>query len=185
VARCDTNDDSLSGAKEVQGFLLRDPANQRRTFMSWIPCSGRDSLEGLAWLPRLLEKARHAEALQSGRLIDGYCYGDNDFIDKQLIAFLRTDDSTISALVREHPANADVAKILVDRSGHSRAECEVFDKAFRRRNLDFVLLEADEGRLRPGVKASLLKFIYNNMVMPIVYPLFRRDERNRNGHSNG
>jgi hypothetical protein len=153
--------------------------------MGWIPCSGRDSVEGLVWLPRLLEKARHAEASQSGRLIDGYCYGDNDFIDKQLLAFLRTDDVTISGLVREHPADADVAKMLVERSGRSHAECEAFSTTLRRKLFDFVLIEADEGRLRPGLKASILKFIYNNMVMPIVYPLFRRDERNRNGHSNG
>ena len=73
--------------------------------MTWIPCSGRDSVAGLVWLPRLLEKARHCEASANSRLVDGYCYGDNDFIDKQLIAFLRTDDATISALVREQPVD--------------------------------------------------------------------------------
>ena len=120
--------------------------------MAWIPCSGRDSIEGLSWLPRLLQKARRAESAQSGRLVDGYCYGDNDFIDKQLIAFLRTDDVTISALVREHPADADVARVLVEQSGRTPAECAAFDKTFRRKNFNFILLEADEGRLR-GVKA--------------------------------
>ena len=127
----------------------------------------------------MLEKARHCEASPNGRLVDGYCYGDNDFIDKQLITFLRTDDATISALVREHPADADVARILVERSGHGPAEIETFNTAFRRRNFDFVLLEADEGRLRPGLKRTVLKFLYNNAVMPIFYPLFRRDERKR------
>jgi hypothetical protein len=147
--------------------------------MSWIPCSGRDSVAGLVWLPRLLEKARHCAASPNGRLVDGYCYGNNDFIDKQLITFLRTDDTTISALVREHPVDADVARILVEQSGHSPAEIEAFNTAFRRKNFDFVLLEADEGRLQPGLKASILKFLYNGAVMPIFYPLFRRDERNR------
>ncbi len=147
--------------------------------MSWMPCSGRDSVAGLVWLPRLLEKARHCEASPNGRLVDGYCYGDNDFIDKQLIAFLRTDDATISALVRELPSDADVAQTLVERSGHTPAEVEAFNAAFRRKNFNFVLLEADEGRLRPGLKASVLKFLYNSAVMPIFYPLFRRDERNR------
>jgi uncharacterized protein DUF5069 len=147
--------------------------------MSWIPCSGRDSVAGLSWLPRLLEKARHCEASPNGRLVDGYCYGDNDFIDKQLIAFLRTDDASISALVREHSDDADVARILVERSGHSSAEIEAFNSAFRRKNFDFVLLEADEGRLGTGLKATILKFLYNGALMPIFYPLFRRDERNR------
>jgi hypothetical protein len=148
--------------------------------MNWIPCSGRDSVAGLVWLPRLLEKARHCEASPNGRLVDGYCYGNNDFIDKQLITFLRTDDAAISTLVREQPSDADVARMLVERSGHSPAEIEAFNTAFRRKNFDFVLLEADEGRLRPGLKASILKFLYNRAVMPIFYPLFRRDERKRN-----
>ena len=146
--------------------------------MAWIPCSGRDSIEGLSWLPRLLQKARRAEAAQSGRLVDGYCYGDNDFIDKQLIAFLRTDDVAISALVRDHPADADVAKILVERSGRTPAECAAFDATFRKKNFNFILLEADEGRLR-GVKGALVKFVYNAVIMRIFYPLFERDERRR------
>ncbi|HXM19086.1 MAG TPA: DUF5069 domain-containing protein [Candidatus Tumulicola sp.] len=148
--------------------------------MGWIPCSGLNSVAGLVWLPRLLEKARRCETTQNGHLVDGYCYGDNDFIDKQLIAFLRTNDATISTLVKEHPADIDVARMLVDRSGRSPAECEAFNKTFRRRNFDFVLLEADEGRLRPGLKAAILKFTYNNVMMPAIYWMFRRDERNRN-----
>ena len=152
--------------------------------MAWIPCSGHDSVSGLVWLPRLLEKARHCAA-SDGRLADGYCYGDNDFIDKQLITFLRTDDVTISALVREHPADADVARILVERSLRSPAECSASNATFRRKNFDFVFVDADEGRLRPGFKSTILKVLYNNLVMPIFYRLFQRDERNRraSGHA--
>jgi hypothetical protein len=68
----------------------------------------------------LLQKARHCETSPQGRLADGYCYGDNDFIDKQLIEFLRTNDAAISALVRQHPADSDVARILVERAGAVR-----------------------------------------------------------------
>ena len=151
--------------------------------MGWTPRSGRDSIAGLPWLPRLLDKARHCEASSNGRLVDGYCYGDNDFIDKQLIEFLRTDDTTISRLVKEHPADADVAAVLVERSGRSATECEAFGKTFRRKNLNFVFLEADEGRLGGGFKATALKFFYNNVVMRIFYPLFERDERKRSAAS--
>ncbi|MDP9106630.1 MAG: DUF5069 domain-containing protein [Candidatus Eremiobacteraeota bacterium] len=143
-----------------------------------MPRSGRDSIAGLAWLPRLLDKARRCET-SDGRLVDGYCYGDNDFIDKQLITFLRTNDTTVSHLVREHPADADVATILVERSGRSAAEIAAFDKTFRRKNLDFVFVEADEGRLAPGFKATAIRFFYNNVVMRIFYPQFERDERKR------
>jgi hypothetical protein len=152
--------------------------------MAWIPCSGHESASGLVWLPRLLEKARHCAA-SDGRLADGYCYGDNDFIDKQLIAFLRTDDVTVSALVKQHPADEEVARILVERSGRSTAECSAFSTAFRRRNFDFVFVDADEGRLRPGFKSTTLKLLYNSLMMPIFYRLFQRDERNRSarGHA--
>jgi len=150
--------------------------------MSWIPCSGLNTMAGLVWLPRLLEKARRTESSPNGRLVDGYCYGDNDFIDKQLIAFLRTDDATISALVKELPADTDVARILVEQSGRSAAECAAFSQAFRRKFFNFVFLEADEGRLAPGLKASTVKFMYNNVLMPAIYWMFRRDEDKRNSH---
>ena len=147
--------------------------------MGWVPCSGLDSVEGLVWLPRLLEKARRCETSPDGRLVEGYCYGENDFIDKDLIAFLRTDDATISALVREHPADADVAKILVERSARTPAECAAFSASLRRKFFDFIMLEADEGRLPPGPKAAIVKFAYNALLMPAVYWMFRRDERKR------
>lgn len=147
--------------------------------MAWTPCSGRSSIAGLSWLPRMLEKARRCESSTTGRLVDGYCYGDNDFIDKQLRTFLRTTDSAVSALVREHPDDADVAQILVQRSGRSPAEIAAFDKAFRRKNLNFVFVEADEGRLGSGLGTLILRGLYNGAVMPLFYALFRRDERNR------
>jgi hypothetical protein len=149
--------------------------------VGWVPCSGRASAAGLVWLPRLLEKARRSEASQNRRLVDGYCYGDNDFIDKQLMTFLRTDDATVSTLVREHSDDNDVATILVARSGRTPAECAAFAKKFSRKFFDFVLLEADEGRLRSGPKATILKFLYNTVMMPVVYRMFLRDERNRKG----
>ena len=147
--------------------------------MNWTPCSGLDSEAGLVWLPRLLQKARRCLTSPDGRLVDGYCYGDNDFIDKQLIAFLRTDDETISALVREHASDAEVARILVEQSGRSASECEAYSKALKRKFLNFFFLEADEGRLPRGFRSSLIGFLYNRVMMPAVYVMFRRDERNR------
>lgn len=111
--------------------------------------------------------------------MDGYCYGDNDFIDKQLLTFLRTTDTAVSALVREYPDDADVARTLVERSGRTPAECAAFDKAFRRKNFNFAFVEADEGRLGSGVSATIVKAFYNGAMMPIFYSLFRRDERKR------
>lgn len=145
---------------------------------TWVPRSGLDSACGLVWLPRLLEKARRCELSAGARLIDGYCYGDNDFIDRMVIRFLRTDDTRISALVREYDSDEDVARILVEQSGRNPEECAAFSKKLRRNTANFILLEADEGRLS-GPKASIVKFLYNRAMMPIVYRLFSRDESKR------
>ena len=87
--------------------------------MSWTPCSGLDAEAGVVWLPRMLQKARRCLTSPDGRAVDGYLFGDNDFIDKEVIAFLRTDDEAITALVRENPSDADVARLIVERSCRS------------------------------------------------------------------
>ena len=147
--------------------------------MSWIPCSGLESAAGVVWLPRMLQKARRCLTSPDGRQVDGYLFGDNDFIDKPVIAFLRTDDETISKLVRENPSDADVARILVERSGRSASECAAYSASLKRKFMNFFFLEADEGRLGPGFKSSVIRFLYNKALMPAVYFMFRRDERKR------
>jgi uncharacterized protein DUF5069 len=161
----------------IDACVAKPPFEEVR--MGWMPRSGLDSAEGLVWLPRLLDKARRCAASPAGRLVDGYCYGDSDIIDKELIAFLRTDDVAISAVVREHADDGEAARVIVERSGRSRTECEAFSKRFRRKFMDFVLIEADEDRLPRGPKATIVKFLYNAVMMPVVYRLFRRDERKR------
>ena len=131
------------------------------------------------WLPRLLEKARRAEMSGPGRLIDGYCYGDNDFIDARVLKFLRTNDRTVSALVREHPDDAAVARRIVASSGRTRDECRNFSRRLRRTFLNFAMLEADEGRMTPGLKRTIIRFAYNGVLMPAVYAMFRRAEERR------
>ena len=71
-------------------------------------------------------------------------------------------------------------KFLSPGAGVVLLSVRTFNKTFRRRNFNFVLLEADEGRLQPGVKATVLKFVYNYVMMPAIYRMFQRDERNRN-----
>jgi hypothetical protein len=149
--------------------------------MTWIPCSGLDELEAMPWLHRLVQKARRYEA---GRavgtdLMDGYMFGDNDFIDKQVLAFLRTDDTAVLARVREHDDDAVVASSLVAESGRSESERRTFGVRLRRRLLNFVFLDADEGRLPPGVRTRLWRFAYNRLLMPVVSRQFAAAERKR------
>jgi len=127
----------------------------------------------------MVQKARRCLTSLNGRAVDGYLFGDNDFIDKQVIAFLRTDDDTISALVRENPSDADVARIIVERSGRSAGECAAYSASLKRKFLNFFFIEADEGRLGPGLKSSVIRFLCNNALMPVVYLMFAHDERKR------
>lgn len=149
--------------------------------MNWVPRSGLDTGRDLVWLPRLLQKARrHEEGRVNGRdLMDGYLYGDNDFIDVRVLRFLRTDDAAVSALVRADPDDDSVAAALIERSGRTREECIAFSRRLRRGLFDFIMLEADEGRIPPGLKRNVVRFVYNRIVMPPVYAMFRRAERKR------
>jgi hypothetical protein len=147
----------------------------------WIPRTAYDELEGLPWLLRLLDKARRFEAGRAAGtdLMNGYLYGDNDFIDAQLLAFLRVSDETVSELMRGNADDAEVARILVERSGRTKSEVSAFAKKFRRQNLGFVFTETDEGRMGNGVRAKLLRFVYNRLMMPVLYTKFAADERKR------
>lgn len=135
--------------------------------MTWMPRSGLDSIEGVVWLPRLIDKARRAELSSTGRLCDGYCYGSNDFIDGKLLGFLRTNDITVSSILRSH-SDDEAARIIVSDSGRTPDECKRFSRTLQRKFLNFALMEADEGRLT-GAKAFLLRVFYNRIMMPMVY----------------
>jgi hypothetical protein len=148
--------------------------------MNWPPRSGLESIEGMIWLPRLLDKARRVEAAGgSTRCVDGYLYGNNDFIDKRVLRFLRIDDTAVSQLLREHSDDATVATIIIQRSGRTSDEVRAFGKHLRKTLFDFALLEADEGRMTPGLKRTCIRVIYNFFIMPITYAQFQRAERKR------
>ncbi len=133
------------------------------------------------WLPRLLQKARRHEAARASGLdlMNGYQYGNNDFIDAKFLGFLRTDDHRISALVREHPDDRTVAYIVVERSGRTAEERRAFSAQIRRSFFSFELLEADEGRTPRGLRRTLLCVFYNHLMMPCVTRRAERARRDR------
>ncbi len=148
--------------------------------MTWMPRPGIDSIDDVVWLPRMIDKARRVEQLGNGtRLVDGYCYGDNDFIDSKVLRFLRTDDRTVSEIVRTHPEDDEAARIIIERSGRTPDECREFSRSITRTFQNFALMAADEGTLPPGFKTSALRFFYNRLMMPIAYSAFRRAEQKR------
>ncbi|GAC1540535.1 MAG: hypothetical protein NVS2B17_16900 [Candidatus Velthaea sp.] len=153
--------------------------------MPWIPCSAHDEFDGLVWLPRLIEKARrNAHGRAAGTdLMNGYLYGDNDFIDAQLLRFLGADDRALSAWVEEFSDDDEVARVAIARSGRSFDERRRFSTSLARRTFDFCMLDADEGRLAPGLRSRTIAFLYNRAMMPIVYAVFGRAEHKRTSAS--
>jgi len=147
--------------------------------VSWTPRSSLDSVEGLIWLPRLFAKARRvAESGGRSRLVDGYCYGNNDVMDGRVLRFLRTDDVTVSSILQDH-SDDEAARIIVKQSGRTREECLQFSRDLERTLRSFPVIDADEGLLPPGIKATAVRFFYNRLMMPVVYMMFQRAERKR------
>ena len=153
----------------------------------WMPCSGREEFADLVWLPRLIAKARRfAQGRACGEdIMNGYCYGDNDVADRALLDFLKLDDAAVLRVVEVHPLDDDAARELIERGGRTIEERRRFSASLRRKLFNFALLEADEGRMAPGLRRSLLRLVYNRVVMPPFYLWFGYVERRRRARSGG
>jgi hypothetical protein len=153
----------------------------------WMPCSGREEFADVVWLPRLIAKARRfAQGRARGEdLMNGYCYGDNDVADRALLEFLKLDDAAVLRVIEAHPLDEDAARELIERGGGTLEERRRFSASLRRKLFNFALLEADEGRMPPGLRRSLLRFVYNRVVMPPFYLWFGYAERKRRARSGG
>lgn len=148
----------------------------------WMPCSWQDELVGCKWLPRFLEKGRQAiKSEQQGKdLMNGYLFGDNDVADAQLLAFLHTNDSRVRQLLLETEDDEAVAQTLIAESGRSPEEIQARNETMYKKNAPFLaMMDADEGRRKPGLGTTLLKFFYNYGLMPPAYLVFRFQEKRR------
>lgn len=148
--------------------------------MAWMPRSGLDEIDGVVWLPRMIDKARrYIEHGESSRRFDGYLYGENDFIDARALRFLRMSDSAFTSIVREHADDVEAGRVAIARSGRTQEQCRAFSAKLKRGMHGFALLEADEGRMPPGLKRTLIRTVYSGVIVPIAYAFFHRDEAKR------
>lgn len=148
--------------------------------MAWMPRSGLDEIDGMVWLPRMIDKARrYIECGESSRRFDGYLYGENDFIDARVLRFLRLSDSAFASIVRENTDDAEAGRVAIAHSGRTPEQCRAFSAKLKRGMHDFALLEADEERMPPGLKRTLIRALYGGIIVPIAYAFFRRDEAKR------
>ncbi|HET7558450.1 MAG TPA: DUF5069 domain-containing protein [Limnochordia bacterium] len=152
----------------------------------WRPRHWATELCGVIWLARLLDKARRAVAgeRQGRNLMNGYLYGESDYMDAQLLQFLKTGDRYVKALVAENTDDDQVAERLIRESGRSPDELAEWCREFRRRNARFLeMFDADEGRMGLSPRALWLKYVYNKKIMPGAYARFEAAERRRGAPS--
>jgi Domain of unknown function (DUF5069) len=151
--------------------------------MNWMPrYSGSDQLAGCVWLGRLIDKGRRYEAVgvAPGEMLGGYMFGDNDYLDSKLLRFLGLSDAQICEILRREPDDERAAQRILERSGKTAAQCAEFNRAFTRANAPFLaMIDADEGRRKPGLGALLLKSAYNAVIFPIGILMYRSASRKR------
>ncbi len=147
----------------------------------WIPCSGLESVDGLVWIKRMMQKGRRwSEGRRTGTdLLDGYLFGESDFVDCKVIGFLRSNNEAVIDAIRAEPDDVRAAQKLIAASGRSPEEICRFSDQLRKEVGNFMLMEADEGRLPPGLRTSMIRFVYNRLLMPIFYRQYRTAERHR------
>lgn len=149
--------------------------------ITWVPRPPRDEFDGLIWLPRLIDKGRRSLLRRDGgeTVMNGYLFGDNDFIDAQVLKFLRTEGDALADQLAMCADDDAVARDVIARSGRTFDERRAFSVALDRRLFGFNVIEADEGRMQPGPGRDALAFFYNRIMMPILYVVFRRAEIKR------
>lgn len=149
--------------------------------MGWMPCSGLETVDGMVWVKRLVQKARRMlESERAGTdLMNGYLFGENDYVDGKVLRFLGIRDVFILDTVRGNPDDASAARTVLARSGRSPEELRAFGARLRKSMAGFAFMEADEGRMPPGPLAWGIKFFYNRLLMPVVYAQFRWAGRRR------
>lgn len=151
--------------------------------MGWMPCSGLETVDDLVWVKRMVQKARRLQESRAAAagLMNGYLFGENDFLDGWLLRFLRLRAKTVSEIVAQQADDERAARAVIERSGRTREECRAFSKRLRLLNANFALIEADEERLPPGFLSTGIRALYRGLVMPPVYAIFRLMEWVRPG----
>lgn len=146
--------------------------------MTWCPPSGCDEIDGCIWLPRLITKARRVLELGTGNTIGEYMFGDNDPADSELLRFLGLSSQQVLNVVGAENDDVVAAKRLLAMSRKTGAQCAKFTRRFRLMMAPFLaMMDADEDRMPPGLRTSLLRFVYNSIVMPPAYAYFRSQEK--------
>lgn len=146
---------------------------------TWMPRSCRDTIGGLIWLPRMIHKARRlVDEDAHGKRVGEYIFGRHDPADAQVLRFLGISDEEALDIVRAIPDDDGAALQMISMSGKTSAQCAAFSRRFATVMAPFLaMMDADEGRRKPGALTSFLRWFYNRVLMPPSYMYFRYKER--------
>jgi hypothetical protein len=162
---------------------VSDASSLNQSPDEWMPRhAGRERAAGCVWLPRLIDKGRRVlEGESTGRsLVGGYLFGVNDAADMQLLRFLGMTNEQVLEVLRAHPDDGEAAAELVRRSGRTPEECSAWSRRFGLVNgLFLAMMDADEGRRAAGPVTTALRVLYNRVIMPPVYVVYRFAEGRR------
>jgi len=134
------------------------------------------------WLGRLIDKARQYESagIAPGEMLGEYMFGDSDYMDAKLLRFLGLNDAQLCEVIRYEPDDERAARRIVELSGKSAVDCAAFNRRFSRYNgLFLAMMDADEGRCKPGMISAMMKSFYNAVVFPIGIWMYRSGTRKR------
>lgn len=102
-----------------------------------------DEIEGIRWLPRLIDKTRAAIAGTLGT----YLYGQSP-IDREFLGALGMGHREFARIVRDAPDDAAVVRALAARDAESLARVRAWGASLQRRHPMWMLgLDLDDGRL--------------------------------------
>ncbi len=120
-----------------------------------VPRRWSEQLDGIAWLPRLIDKARAAAAGTLGF----YLYGQSP-MDTQLLRVMNQGYRSFSAIARSAPDDAGVLAALQRHDAAALERARLWSSQLHRRRLYMLVLDLDEGHLprwlwlRPAANAT-------------------------------
>jgi len=119
-----------------------------------VPRSPTTAADGLLWLPRLLDKARQQRASGLG----DYLLFEDSPLDARFMRAWQVSGDELRAWLDEGLDDGAIARRIGDRRGWDLAGREAWSRrAMGAWGTFFAALDADEGRLPPGPRASALK----------------------------
>ena len=128
-----------------------------------VPRRWSDTLDGIAWLPRLIDKARMS---QSGSL-GTYLFGHSPF-DKALLARLGTSTDEFAAIVKGVTSDDEVLAKLRAR-GFDEPRVRRWSERLPRSAWFYThIWDLDDGYARPGIGGTFVLALWRAIERPVV-----------------